>query len=98
MMRARGAQRMPPDRPLPLADIELIEGWILAGAKESPADPLPSCVASMPATADAAADPMTNDAAVPPDARPTDANASVDAGVVNDARADTLASTDGGQG
>ncbi len=33
MLRARGAQRMPPDRPLPEADIVLIEHWILNGAK-----------------------------------------------------------------
>jgi hypothetical protein len=32
MLRADGASRMPPDRPMPLADIELIERWILAGA------------------------------------------------------------------
>jgi hypothetical protein len=33
MMRAFGAARMPPDRPLAEADITLIEEWILAGAK-----------------------------------------------------------------
>jgi len=32
MLRARGTWRMPPDRPLPEADIELIETWILNGA------------------------------------------------------------------
>lgn len=32
LLRARGARRMPPDRPLPEADIRLIERWILAGA------------------------------------------------------------------
>ena len=32
MLRARGAPRMPPDRPLPEADIRLVERWILAGA------------------------------------------------------------------
>lgn len=38
MLRARGASRMPPDRPLPEPDIELIEAWILAGAwKQAPA-------------------------------------------------------------
>jgi hypothetical protein len=31
MLRARGTWRMPPDRPLPEADIELIETWILNG-------------------------------------------------------------------
>jgi hypothetical protein len=35
MLRARGARRMPPDRPLPEADIRLIERWILEGAKSS---------------------------------------------------------------
>lgn len=34
MMRARGAERMPPDRPLPEADIALIEEWIALGAKQ----------------------------------------------------------------
>jgi hypothetical protein len=34
MLRARGARRMPPDRPLPEADIALVEAWILNGAKK----------------------------------------------------------------
>lgn len=34
MLRARDAPRMPPDRPLPEADIELVERWILNGAPE----------------------------------------------------------------
>jgi hypothetical protein len=34
MLRARDAPRMPPDRPLPEADIELVERWILNGAAE----------------------------------------------------------------
>jgi hypothetical protein len=34
MLRARGADRMPPDRPLPEPDIRLIERWILDGAKK----------------------------------------------------------------
>lgn len=34
MLRAFGAARMPPDRPLAEADIALIEDWILAGAQE----------------------------------------------------------------
>jgi len=33
MLRATGARRMPPDRPLAEADIQLIESWILNGAK-----------------------------------------------------------------
>ena len=36
MLRARNAPRMPPDRPLPEADIELVERWILNGAFENP--------------------------------------------------------------
>ena len=32
MLHAFGASRMPPDRPLAKADIELIEEWVLAGA------------------------------------------------------------------
>jgi len=43
MLRGRGAQRMPPDRPLPIADIELIERWISQGAKKSLSDRLPGC-------------------------------------------------------
>lgn len=33
MLRAEGARRMPPDRPLADADIRLIERWILNGAE-----------------------------------------------------------------
>jgi hypothetical protein len=40
VLRARGAPRMPPDRPLNEADIRLIEQWILDGARrEQPASP-----------------------------------------------------------
>ena len=46
MLRARNAPRMPPDRPLPELDIELVERWILNGALEYPPGP---------ATADASA-------------------------------------------
>ena len=35
MLRARDAPRMPPDRPLPEADIRLVERWILNGACRS---------------------------------------------------------------
>lgn len=34
MLRAEGANRMPPDRPLPEADIALIERWIAEGASD----------------------------------------------------------------
>lgn len=33
MLRAEGAPRMPPDRPLSVADIRLVEKWILEGAR-----------------------------------------------------------------
>ncbi len=33
MLRGIESERMPPDSPLPEADIELIETWILAGAR-----------------------------------------------------------------
>jgi hypothetical protein len=35
MLRATGARRMPPDRPLAESDIRLIEQWILAGAQKN---------------------------------------------------------------
>jgi hypothetical protein len=38
MLRGRGAARMPPDRPLDEADIQLVERWILNGAKEHESD------------------------------------------------------------
>ena len=34
-LRARGAPRMPPDRPLPEIDIRLVESWILDGARKT---------------------------------------------------------------
>lgn len=36
MLRARGADRMPPDRPLNEPDIRLVEQWILNGAERRP--------------------------------------------------------------
>jgi len=39
MLRARSAPRMPPDRPLPEADVALVESWILDGARERPGGP-----------------------------------------------------------
>jgi hypothetical protein len=53
-LRARNVARMPPDRPLSEADIELVERWILNGACESGA----TC------NSDAAAPPTTRDASV----------------------------------
>jgi len=46
MLRARGAPRMPPDRPLPEADIALVERWILDGARRTP-DGKPALIGSM---------------------------------------------------
>jgi hypothetical protein len=61
MLRARDAPRMPPDRPLPEADIELVERWILNGAFEYP---------NGPAVVDAGrADAKPSDAASGSDAR-----------------------------
>jgi hypothetical protein len=57
MLRARGAPRMPPDRPLFEADIQLVEAWILDGARETsggaPAGQQPADDGGLP---DAAAD------------------------------------------
>lgn len=67
MLLARDAPRMPPDRPLPMADIRLIETWILNGAFEyangtGPADAGHDAAdAARDATADATSD------ALPPD-------------------------------
>ncbi len=49
MLRARGADRMPPDRPLSEADVRLIELWILNGAQKAGKD-LPMPVTRPPAT------------------------------------------------
>lgn len=59
-LRAQGAPRMPPDRPLAEGDIELVERWILHGASKtvggSPAGtPSPPRDAAVDASADAAA-------------------------------------------
>jgi hypothetical protein len=51
MLRARGAPRMPPDRPLTEPDIRLVERWILNGACEVGA----SCDQPGPPDASAAA-------------------------------------------
>jgi hypothetical protein len=50
MLRARGAPRMPPDRPLPEADIALVERWILDGARRTP-DSAPAPIGSAPVDA-----------------------------------------------
>ena len=49
MMKARGAQRMPPDRPMSQSDIALIEQWILDGARKKPSDPDPCKINAVPA-------------------------------------------------
>ena len=75
MLRARGASRMPPDRPLPEADIALVERWILNGATRNP----------RAASSDAAVDPAPRDAAARDsgsrDAHPGDAAAHRDGGL-----------------
>jgi hypothetical protein len=48
MLRGRNAPRMPPDRPLPEADIRLVERWILDGAR--------ACAHCAPAGMDAGVD------------------------------------------
>jgi hypothetical protein len=53
MLRARNAPRMPPDRPLDEADIQLVERWILNGAKKSDSDAAPPSGGSIDASADA---------------------------------------------
>jgi hypothetical protein len=61
LLRGRNAPRMPPDRPLDEADIQLIEDWILNGAKRYETDATDANVADAP-TADAGAS-DTSDAA-----------------------------------
>jgi hypothetical protein len=51
MLLARGAPRMPPDRPLPEPDIDLVKAWIEDGARETPGGP-PAGFASTDAGAD----------------------------------------------
>jgi hypothetical protein len=50
MLRARGAPRMPPDRPLPEKDIELVERWILDGARRTPSSPAADNEGAPPST------------------------------------------------
>jgi hypothetical protein len=49
MLRAQGAARMPPDRPLPEADIELVERWILNGATWAGSSPFDAGATAPPA-------------------------------------------------
>jgi len=58
VLRARDAPRMPPDRPLPDAEIKLVERWILNGACETGVgcDPNGAPVAPPNPTADGGAD------------------------------------------
>jgi hypothetical protein len=56
MLRARGAARMPPDRPLPEVDIRLVERWILNGATFRPSSGGAADAAAVDARADAAGD------------------------------------------
>jgi hypothetical protein len=65
MLRAQGAARMPPDRPLPEADIELIERWILNGATWGKRSPFDAGVAASPPDAGANDGPTDKSAAHP---------------------------------
>jgi hypothetical protein len=49
VLRARGAERMPPDRPLDEADIRLVEQWILDGAKRDDHQTFPDAATHAPA-------------------------------------------------
>jgi hypothetical protein len=66
LLRQRTPPRMPPDRPLFEADIELIEGWILLGAPRHRNDP--GVQGPVDAGADGGSEGGTGDAA-PSDAR-----------------------------
>jgi len=76
LLRARGAPRMPPDRPLPERDIELVERWIQDGAREmvdGPEAPLAPPDAGPAAPTDAGPSDAAPTDAGPTDAAPTDA-------------------------
>lgn len=65
LLRAQGAPRMPPDRPLAEADIRLVESWILHGARRSDTGPDAELDAARtdaaPSSLDASADHAAND-------------------------------------
>ena len=70
MLLARDAPRMPPDRPLPMADIRLVETWILNGALEYTSGNGPADAghdAKPDATTDAPRDALRADGAHTPD-------------------------------
>jgi len=78
MLRARGAPRMPPDRPFTETDIRLVEDWILAGATWEGLEPRqPDGGAATDASGDGGAggDGSATDAVA------SDAGADADAGV-----------------
>jgi hypothetical protein len=92
VLRARGAPRMPPDRPLNEADIRLVEQWILDGAKRDNSQSAPFDASTSDAsTSDAgsSADGSSTDGA-PSDATNADAageSHTDDAGITSDADA-----------
>ena len=78
MLRAQGAARMPPDRPLPEADIELVERWILNGATWGNRSPFDAGVAASPGDAGTSDGPMDGSATHPDGS--VDGGASTDGG------------------
>lgn len=86
MLRAASAPRMPPDRPLPEADIRLVERWILNGARKSLSGTDAAPQSDGPVRDGGTPDGLT-------DAQPQDG-----AGPPHDANGDTATATDGAGG
>lgn len=87
MLRARGAPRMPPDRPIPEADIALIERWILNGAARTVGGAASSDAAADRSPADAS-DGRAGDASDDTGVDAPDAGTSTDASDARDASGD----------
>jgi hypothetical protein len=98
MLRARGADRMPPDRPLNQADLELVVRWIRAGAPYVPPRPTGSRAVVGPDGNVTIIAPDGTRSVFTPDGRPVPQDASApDAGADGGADA-TPADTAGGAG
>lgn len=97
MLRAEGAPRMPPDRPLAEGDIRLVENWILNGAIfDSASGGGPSDAATADATVDAP-DAGSSDAGSPGgDAIPNSDGASTQTDALSDGAGTETRPTDGG--